>query len=160
MFRCYVRKSNIKDKMKLKLHRMSVDIRLVTGTAEVGGADPAEGRGRWGVRVEFILPFVPSRRVESDRKTVSFPSSPDPFKTPSRTSPLLPYPPPERTSRDGSGKTPRCGFVFPRFTVVKDGITVLLRALRRPRDQAISWIGCCSLSGWKITDAVLLCFSS
>ncbi|TDH10308.1 hypothetical protein EPR50_G00073860 [Perca flavescens] len=49
------------------------------------------------------------RRVESDRKAASLPSSPDPFKTPSRTSPLLPlppYPPPEHTSRDGSDVQP------------------------------------------------------
>ncbi|CAB1450982.1 unnamed protein product [Pleuronectes platessa] len=33
------------------------------------------------------------RREESDRAAVSLPSSPDPFKTPSRTSPLPPLPP-------------------------------------------------------------------
>uniref|UniRef100_A0A8D2ZVU6 Poly(rC) binding protein 2 n=3 Tax=Scophthalmus maximus TaxID=52904 RepID=A0A8D2ZVU6_SCOMX len=41
--------------------------------------------------------------VESDRAAVPRPSSPDPFTTPSRTSPLPPsppYPPPERPSRE------------------------------------------------------------
>ncbi|KAM7411584.1 hypothetical protein PAMA_021533 [Pampus argenteus] len=49
------------------------------------------------------------RRVESDQTAASLPSSPDPFKTPSRTSPLpplSPYPPPEHTSRDGSDIQP------------------------------------------------------
>ncbi|KAK2851669.1 hypothetical protein Q5P01_007945 [Channa striata] len=48
-------------------------------------------------------------RVESDQTAVFLPSSPDPFKTPSRTSPLPPlppYPPPEHTSRDGSDIQP------------------------------------------------------
>lgn len=98
---------------------------------------------------------MPSRRVESDRITASLPSSPDPFKTPSRTSPLPPlppYPPPEHTSRDGSGKTLRisasCVCFLQLLLVplgVKDGITVLLSALCRPRDQAISWLARCLL---------------
>lgn len=73
----------------------------------MGGVDPGGGAGQLTGQLVVILSFVPSR-VESDRATVSLPSSPDPFKTPSRTSPLLPlppYPPPEHTSRDGSGKS-------------------------------------------------------
>ncbi|KAA8590813.1 hypothetical protein FQN60_001756, partial [Etheostoma spectabile] len=69
---------------------------------------------------------VPSRRVESDRIAASLPSSPDPFKTPSRTSPLLPlspYPPPEHTLRDDSGKSSRnmALFVF-AFPVQSQGL--------------------------------------
>ncbi|MEQ2231449.1 hypothetical protein ILYODFUR_000563 [Ilyodon furcidens] len=47
----------------------------------------------------------PKRRVESDQTAASLPSSPGPFKTPSRTSPLPPlppYPPPGHTSKNGS----------------------------------------------------------
>lgn len=65
-----------------------------------GRGDPAQGRGRDGVIAERVLSFVVSRRVKSDQTAASLPSSPDPFKTPSRTSPLLPlppYPPPEHT---------------------------------------------------------------
>lgn len=43
--------------------------------------------------------------MESDRITVSLPFSPDPLKIPSRTSPLLPYPPPEHAAKDASGKS-------------------------------------------------------
>lgn len=46
--------------------------------------------------------------MESDRITVSLPFSPDPLKTPSRTSPLPPlppYPPPELAAKDASGKS-------------------------------------------------------
>ncbi|KAG7520580.1 hypothetical protein JOB18_032047 [Solea senegalensis] len=71
----------------------------------MGGNIYVGGRGFEEVKVECILSFVLSRRVESDRTAASLPSSPDPFKTPSRTSPLPPlppYPPPEHSSRDGS----------------------------------------------------------
>ncbi|XP_069579026.1 poly(rC)-binding protein 2-like isoform X2 [Brachyistius frenatus] len=59
--------------------------------------------------MRFVFCAKQKRRVESDRTAVSLPSSPDPLKTPSRTSPLLPlppYPPPEHTSRDGSDIQP------------------------------------------------------
>lgn len=94
---------------------------------EWAGLTPVEGRGSGEVKVERILSFVLSRRVESDRTAVSLPSSPDPFKTPSRTSPLLPlppYPPPEHTSRDGSGKTSRdLALYFSPLSEWRTGIT-------------------------------------
>ncbi|KAM4562242.1 poly(rC)-binding protein 2-like isoform 2-T2 [Odontesthes bonariensis] len=68
----------------------------------------------------FVFCVKQKRRVESDHTAASLPSSPDPFKTPSRTSPLPPlppYPPPEHTSRDGSDiqpltKNSLCGPVY------------------------------------------------
>lgn len=70
--------------------------------------------------------------MESDRKAASLPSSPDPFKTPSRTSPLLPlppYPPPEHTSRDGSGKSSSFVYMCVSPLGVKD------------RDNSVRFVG-------------------
>lgn len=84
------------------------------GTAfRVGGVDPAGGAGQPGGQswIHFAFCAKQKRRVESDRITVSLPFSPDPLKTPSRTSPLPPlpplppYPPPEHAAKDASGKS-------------------------------------------------------
>lgn len=76
----------------------------------VGGVDPAEGAGqpRGQSWIRFAFCAKQKRRVEFDRITASLPFSPDPLKTPSRTSPLLPlppYPPPELAAKDALGKS-------------------------------------------------------
>lgn len=63
----------------------------------------------------ILLSFVLSSRVEPHRVAASLPSSPNPLKTPSRTSPLLPlppYPPPDYISKDGAGKAAETSVFF------------------------------------------------
>lgn len=94
----------------------------------------AKGRDHWEVKVERLLSFVLSRRVASDQTAACLPSSPDPFKTPSRTSPLLPlppYPPPEHSSRAGSGKTPPGRVLFLCFAVGAKGRSTSVRSVGR-----------------------------
>lgn len=111
-----------------------------------------EGRASWEVKVEFILSFVPSRRVESDRTAESFPSSPDPLTTPSRTSPLPPlppYPPPEHSSRDGSGKSSADTALLFFLSEWRTGITrrVSVRSVGRGI-RLFPESGSATISGW------------